>query len=73
MKVRVLRPICIKAVRQEPGTVVDLPDHQAREALWMGKVEAVIEKVTAKTEPVTVADKKPMTTKSAGALLGKGD
>lgn len=60
MKVRVLRAFCVKAERREPGSVVDLPDHVAREVVWLGKGE----KVEATPEPVG-----PMTTESAPLIV----
>jgi hypothetical protein len=62
MLVRVLRPLCIRAERQEPGTVIDLPDHVAREAIWLGKAERA---PAAKPEP----SPEPMTTESASILV----
>jgi len=60
MKVRVLRPLCQRGKRVEPGTVLDLPDHEAREVLHRGVVERV--------DPAPVAPK-VMTTESVPDLV----
>jgi hypothetical protein len=64
MKVRVIKAICVKAVRQDPGTVLDLPDHEAREAIHRGVVErfdpapVVTGPMTTESVPEVVAGKK---------------
>jgi hypothetical protein len=64
MKVWVLKAICVKAVRQEPGTVIDLPDHEAREAIHRGVAERfdpvafVAGPMTTESAPEVVAGKK---------------
>jgi hypothetical protein len=60
MKVKVVRALCIAGERQEPGTVIELPDVRARELIWIGKVEAVGDK------PVASG---PMTTETVSAVV----
>lgn len=60
MRVRVVRPLCQKGQRVEPGTVLDLPDHEAREGLHRGVVER-----TEETPPAA----EPMTTDSVPELV----
>lgn len=56
MLIRVIKPFLVRGQRQEPGSVVDLPDHVAREILWMGKAERVSD-VPAEPQPsAPVAD-----------------
>jgi hypothetical protein len=63
MKVRVIKAICQKGVRQEPGTVLELPDHEARESIHRGVVErvgpapVVSGPMTTESVPVIVAGK----------------
>ncbi len=61
MRVRVLRALCQKGKRIEPGAVLDLPDHEAREDLHRG----VVERVT----PAPTSPSGPLTTESAADLV----
>lgn len=61
MRVRVLRPICQQGKRLEPGTVLDLPDHEAREGVHRGVVERI--------DPAPAPSPGPMTTESAPAVV----
>ena len=60
MKVKVLRAIYVGGLRQEPGAEIDLPSNTAREAIWLGKVEAV------GAQPTPSG---PMTTETASAVV----
>lgn len=41
MLIRVIRAFLVAGERQEPGSVVDLPDRVAGEGVWLGKAEHV--------------------------------
>lgn len=60
MKVRVLRAFLQGGARQEPGSVIELPEGQARELIHMGKAEAA-----ATLPPVSG----PLTTQSVAELV----
>ena len=62
MRVKVLRPFCLKGERQEPGTELEFADAFARELIFLGKAERV--------EAAPIAPPKPLTTESAPALVG---
>jgi hypothetical protein len=80
MKVRVLRPFWYGGVVKKTGDEVDLPDHLAREVVFGGKAELVVDRPAKPSPPTPPAQahvpaqapaKQPMTTKSAPALAGK--
>jgi hypothetical protein len=60
MRVKVLRALHLRGERHAPGKIIDYPDHAAKEAIWMGKVEPVDE-----SPPVSG----PLTTEGAAAIV----
>jgi hypothetical protein len=54
MQVKVTRAFLHKGERQEPGTVLDLPDPIGREIVAMGKAELVAGAPVARSGPMTI-------------------
>lgn len=61
MRVRLLKPLCFGGAKKPAGTVLDLPDHEAREVLYRGVAER------AEVAPPPAAG--PMTTESVPDLV----
>lgn len=52
MRIKVTRAFCLAGLRQEVGAVLDLPEHQAREALLWNKAQIVTEPTPPAIVPV---------------------
>jgi hypothetical protein len=65
MKVEVVRAFLLHGLRQEVGSIVEMPDHLGREAMYMGKAKAAPGEVLEQPSG-------PMTMQNTPAVVRRG-